>query len=600
MILGNPLALIGLATAIIIVLLYRRAQPSPQRTVTTGMLWDRVFADVSPRTEWLAKRDNVSCLLWLAILVLLVVAAAKPIVPGSKNTVVIVDNTISMSAVVEGEETRLDRAKSLVAPMIERLREVDRMAIISGGQPMSVRVALTANQSLLKKTADSIESAGADESLAVATGTDQIEAAVAQAKSMLDAAGGGRIVVLTDGSNLEDAEVIAKAPQVEIVRIGEPTDNVTISRFVARRPANDPKQIELMLEARVFADAPVECPVEISMPDGSTESFQMVIDPLPTRKFFTFETGDAAQFQAMIKHDDAIAADNEATTSVAPARLTRVYIPSIAFRQIWAADPSIVTYAERPPAESTSDSIALFCKQAPEQLPNCPILLIDPQTSGALWSVGPPLTRKIELGYAPVGNDSGATTDVSPDATGGDSTGRATRTLEEAIVGWCDTASPLIGKLPLTGIVLAAARQIDSTAAPEKTTVLARSADGGSPLILKIERDGAGPIVIITGDVFKQLEQVDAPITRWIARVPAILSALAGTASTDTDPAWKLAAADLPQLVEHDLRTTEIESAPTEPTAVEPIDLSLWTYLSLIAAALLIWEWRLYNRRWTN
>ena len=142
----------------------------------------------------------------------------------------------------DAEPTRLGKAVQEAHAVIKGLRFRDEMAIVTAGTQPKVVCGLTGHQKTLRDALDAVPATDGPGKLAdaIATARRLVNKEQAEAES--------RVVIITDGSGDELAKALAeeeKKPEAEriklsVIRIGEKTPNVGITRFQVRRSTIDP------------------------------------------------------------------------------------------------------------------------------------------------------------------------------------------------------------------------------------------------------------------------------------------------------------------------------------------------------------------------
>ncbi len=306
----HPLALLWLLAAVAVVLLYRRRLRLRQEQVATDMLWQRVFAAEDKRDAWQRWRHPVSLAVQLTVLLLLVLAAAEPRIPGPRCVVLVVDNSAGCTA-ADGGLTRLDQAKETARRLIGRLRACDSAAVLSTGGTVGVRCTLTDNHQALEEAVASIEPVRAPA---------RMTPAVEVARRMLGERPRGEIKLLTDGC-FAGAEELAAAKHVELIRVGQPVGNAAVTRLAARRLPGESQRGHVLVEVTNFSEADVTCTLVLTLDAATVEERSITVSPGGGRPtiFDLPSVPDAGTLTARLAHDDAYAEDNQLAMQLSAA-----------------------------------------------------------------------------------------------------------------------------------------------------------------------------------------------------------------------------------------------------------------------------------------
>lgn len=548
MTLANPLALLWALAAIPVVLLYRRRMRLRRFEVGTATLWEQVFAEDRVRQAWHPWRHGVSLAVHLVALFFLVLALAEPLLPPPRRLAIVVDHSASMNA-TETEPSRLDRARQAASDMVRRLRRCDRAAVLSAGGSVGVRCGLSHHRESLLKAIAKV----APTQEATAAVTDAVDIA----RSLLAGAGGGRIVVLSDAQFSAAAE-LAAADDVDLVRVGKPTGNLAVARLELRRSPVDPLEAQALVEVHRFSDQPAAAQLEFVFNDRSLATETIRFDAgSPWRQVFTLEAAAGGQLTARLQASDALAADNQLTADVPPARRYRIVLrgrPNRFVESALEANPCVEFAPDDAlPGSGAGEFLPIFVGEVPERLPEGPSIVIDPTGPCDFWQTGEPLGNCLVAGQ--------------------------------------DIDSPVLDGVSLVGTALpgAASLQLAEKARP-LAQPLAWNAEG-SPLMLAVDRPSGRVIVIDSGGESGRLPLSPA--------MPVLLAnALQWVAGEEGDDGEAPGVAPAPGAAESDLRVSTDLGTHVDDLQIPGPGVPPWLVLVLAAVGLLAAEWCLYQRRW--
>jgi len=304
MTLFNPSGLAWVLLAVPIVVLHLVRVRPRRRSVPAGFLWDRVFSTDRPRAAWWPWRGPVSLFVELAILALVVLALAEPLLRRPQRLVLIIDNSASMNA-TDAAPTRLDRAKEFARQRVAELGSRDQMAILSAGGPPAVLCGLTDRQDLLEKAVEAVSPTRA---------ATRVQEAVTLGRGLLADSPDGKVLLLTDGC-FDGLQELAAADDVEFIPVGAPAGNVAVTELAARRSLRDLSACQILVRAANFSDEPVACRVEIEM-EG--EPIVDVPAHLPAagrwQRMFEITTAAGGRIFARLDTPDVLPEDNCAST----------------------------------------------------------------------------------------------------------------------------------------------------------------------------------------------------------------------------------------------------------------------------------------------
>jgi hypothetical protein len=548
---AHPMAVLWGLLAVPLVLLYWRKMRLRQETMATGMFWERVFAEDWARQSWQRWRHGVSVTVQLTVLLLLVLALAEPLIPPPEQTVIVIDNSASMSA-VDVEPSRLDRAKRAAAQVVGGLRECDRAAVLAAGDAVGVQCGPSGDRKLLL---------AAIEDVPATQGASRVEEAVSVARAMLAGAPRSRIIVLSD-AGFAGAGGLADADNVTLVRIGTPTDNLAVSRLVARRSLSDPTATQVLAEVSNYGAQPGEAELDVLYDDRPLDSLAIRIPgDGHWQQVFELNAPGGGRLVARVQSKDVQPADNERAVTLPRGGVQRVRLsgenPFV--EAALRADPSVELLAiDGPPAGPGQVDVTVFIAEVPQRLPDGPTIVVGPVGPSDLWQLGEP--------------------------------------LQDAVVAGQDFQSPVVAEVPLLGTSLAGARAIEpADAIAGLVQPLAWNAED-APLILAIDRP-AGRVLVFASPLESGLLPRSAAFPVLMA--DAVDWVTGGTGGEPaTDGLGAVEADSFEGRPEADLRVPADVGIDVEQFAVSGPGVPPWLVLVLLAAVLFAAEWCLYQRRW--
>jgi hypothetical protein len=236
--------LIFIPLGAVIVLLYLLKLKRKEHVVSSVMLWLDAIADIQANAPFQKLRKNLLLILQLAILLLLILALARPYarVKGlSENKIVVIlDSSASMQA-TDVSPSRFDAAKSKIAGLVNSMGAGDTMLVMAVAEKSKVVVPFTSDKKALLR------------SLSLLKPTDascRMRQAVALALSL--AAGKAqtpaRIVVVSDGGFDPLSDLEAGGVRLEFVRVGSGCDNVGITGMASRKSLSGEQQVFIAMQ----------------------------------------------------------------------------------------------------------------------------------------------------------------------------------------------------------------------------------------------------------------------------------------------------------------------------------------------------------------
>ena len=332
----------------LLVLLYVMKLRRRRLTMASTLLWRRAFEDLQVNAPFQRLRVSLLFALQLLVLILLLLAAAEPVIraegPASSRLILLIDRSASMRAAdvtdASGEATtRLEHAKAETRDVVDRLRRGRSgrsvMIIAFGAQPKLV-TGFESRSDVLDAAIDSIEPTDEEADLAAAL---QLAGTFVTAEEG-EGGGDGRpdVVLVSDGGVRPAADqegFTSRGGPFRFVQAGPPaeseTRNVGIVSFSARRDYNDPSQVLVFTRLANAGPERVETTVTIFI-DG---------EPGPVRRVgvdaatpgggageatlsLAVELSDAAVIGARLGTRDALPHDDTAAVVLPPPARPRV------------------------------------------------------------------------------------------------------------------------------------------------------------------------------------------------------------------------------------------------------------------------------------
>ena len=330
----NPAALWLLLLVALILLLPRRPSARVRRPVGNLYLWTQPVARDPVALALRRLRRHWLLLLQAAFMVAVIAALARPVLSWHpKQIVLIVDVSASMGA-LDGDGTRLDRARAAVRPILESVPRASRLRLIApGAVPADLGefqrgdAALTA-LGRLRPTGATADIAGAIRDARIAGPDDQL---IIVASDQPDGSGG-------------DAKV-------QWITVGHPAPNVAVTSVAARRFPSAPADGEVVTNVRNYGAAASTVDVEVSQDGRAPERRRLRMEPGEATVIVTRIAEIGGVVRARIVTPDALPIDNERLAIVPPRQTTRVLLVggrSFFLGRALSTHPDLVVDATQP------------------------------------------------------------------------------------------------------------------------------------------------------------------------------------------------------------------------------------------------------------
>jgi len=401
--------LAGLALPVIAFYLLKTRQR--RRDVSSLLFWEALKPKMENSPFWRKLRRWLSLLLLLLILLLLVAAIARPAFDweqkAPRRVVAVVDPSASMQAAIPPPGRWLESQNRLQAT-ISRMRVQDEMAILTAEKPPRILSGWTSSKRVLRDAMEGL--------LPLPRGTDPTPAL--QLAGDLTSLREDSVIEIYSDSVWPPGSWDQPLPRSRFEGLdSENLKNVGLSLFAVRRSPVAPG--DWQLDAEVVSTWAYSGTLEIHLNGAPMDLMPVTSEPgQPWRKTWRGSLQAGATFEARLKleHPDALALDNVANCELAPLATLDLLVlgaPDPYLEAALSSIPLVNFWIEKqmpstlPPG---TDMILAIGASAPAEIPNVPILIVDPDRSGfwgektgtldgvPLSSKGPsPLARHADL-----------------------------------------------------------------------------------------------------------------------------------------------------------------------------------------------------------
>jgi hypothetical protein len=336
---GAPLSTLGLAFAGLggaLVALYVLKLRRRRVEVPFAGLWRRVLKDTESTALWRKLRRLVSLLVQLAVLALLLLAVGDPRLAAStrgRTLAIVVDTSASMQTLDAHGKSRLDQALEAARRLVRGLGAEDAAILVTMDGRPSPRTGLTGDQQELERALDRVRASD--------TPAD-VERALRLAGDALAGRPQPTLVLIGDGAwdpaALERAKKALPEADWRYLPTGETVENVAITAFAVRRYRANQTAYEVLVELQRFGDGkePLACALEL-VQDGevvNVEHLTLGPDERLERDYSNL-AGEGTRLQARLKREganaktetlDRLAVDDVAYALLPPRKKIKVQL----------------------------------------------------------------------------------------------------------------------------------------------------------------------------------------------------------------------------------------------------------------------------------
>ena len=395
--------LFGLAAPIValyILKLRRRREP-----VSTLLFWEQIFKEQQTTSLFQKLKHLLSLLLQLLFLALLVLALARPqfafMNKSARQIILVLDHSASMNA-VDDTVSRLESAKQQALRMVDNLRFIDEMMVISCHTQPVIHSPFTNHQKSLR---DAIAS------IAPTDVKTDLQPALAVAHSVARTKPNPEIIILSDFHQIPDLILTQRdSPNAQLsdvkvrllsVDLGE-DGNVGITQFRVRKSLVNAFDYQTLLTVINASVEEKSFNVELYLNDALLDVRPYILAPGESKsELFTNFTMEGGRLKAVLDVEDTLSTDNVAYAALPRREQIPVLLvtPNNPFLENALAvdeklDLTIVTPDQYDP-HTVGYDVIIFDRYNPPTLGDGNYMFIYPPKEGAVWQIGESLETPI-------------------------------------------------------------------------------------------------------------------------------------------------------------------------------------------------------------
>src|SRR5438874_7307140 len=303
-----PMAFWFAAAIPVVILFYLLKRKRVVRLVSSTLLWQKFLAETQASAPFQKLRHNWLLVLQLLMLVLAILALARPYfsgrLAGGNLQVVILDASASMQSTDE-TPSRFEKARAQALQLVNSLRDTDRMVVLLAAAVTEVKQSETSAKTLLRR---------ALELCRVTDSPTRLVEALKMAESLTRDKTGAEVHLYSDGAAPGLSEIENKGLPLVYHLVGQRANNLGVVSLDVRPNPEDSTQRAIF--AGVANDSPEEQKTEIELrfDDQLLETKPLTIPPTNTTPavFLATQPRDGV-FSVRITARDDLAADNQAS-----------------------------------------------------------------------------------------------------------------------------------------------------------------------------------------------------------------------------------------------------------------------------------------------
>jgi Ca-activated chloride channel homolog len=374
-----PVALAFAATIPVVIVFYLLKRKRVVKLISSTVLWQRFLADTQANAPFQKLRHNWLLLLQILLLILAVLAIARPYIAGRQNKtqlfVVVLDASASMQATDE-KPTRFEKARSEALKLADGLREGEQMMVLVAGAVTEVKQSPTRDKQALRRALQACQPSDAPTRLTEALST---AAAFTHEKKGEEEKTSGEIHLFSDGAIPKIEEFENKNLPLVYHRMGSRNNNIGIVSLDVKVNPENAAQRALFVSVLNPTTNTFQADVELRFDDQLVEVRPVTLPPTNTTPliFFASQSRDGV-FTARLVVQDDLASDNQASVVSLLAKPARVLLVtrgnSILEKALRAAEKVSVTTAAVLPDNASSYDIVVLDNVTPLKWPETSVL----------------------------------------------------------------------------------------------------------------------------------------------------------------------------------------------------------------------------------
>ncbi len=307
----SPFAFLFALTIPVVVLFYLLKRRRVVKLVSSTLLWQKFIAETQASAPFQKLRRNWLLLLQILLLLLAVLALARPYfaskAPNSDLRVLILDASASMQSHDE-KPTRFEKARQEALAWVDSMRDSDKMVVLQVAANTEVKQSETAEKSALRRAILACQPSDAPTRPA---------AAFKMADSLIRDRGkdsNPEIHFFSDGAFPDLTEFENKSLPVVFHRFGTGANNIGITALDVKANPENASQRAIYASAANFSTNELQTDLELRLDGILVETRTVTLKPGEvSRQIFIATQNSDGVFTLRSSLEDDLPADNEAS-----------------------------------------------------------------------------------------------------------------------------------------------------------------------------------------------------------------------------------------------------------------------------------------------
>ena len=289
----------------VVVLFYLLKRRRKVHLVSSTVLWQRFLTDSQANAPFQKLRRNLLLFLQILMLILAVLALARPYfadqLAGGALQVLVLDTSASMQS-VDVLPSRFEAAQAKALALVDSLQDSDQMVVVVAGARTAVVQSPTSEKAVLRRAIRGIE---------VTDGPTRLLDAVKLSETLVKDQPSSEIHLLSDGA-VSDLGDIEKADlPLSFHQVGERGNNVGLVSMDVRPNPEEPSSRAIFSNIVNFSTNKFQFVAELSFEDQLIESRVVTLEGGGTSSLaFIAQQATNGVFSLRVDVDDDLAVDN--------------------------------------------------------------------------------------------------------------------------------------------------------------------------------------------------------------------------------------------------------------------------------------------------
>ncbi len=303
-----PFAFLFAAAIPVVILFYLLKRKRVTRLVSSTVLWQRFLAETQANAPFQKLRKNWLLFLQILLLVLAVLALARPYfatrMKPAELRVVILDASASMQATDESP-SRFEKARAEALKWVDGLAGSDQMVILEAGGRTDVKQPATSEKAALRRALQACQCTDSP---------TRLVPALRMAESLVRDRKGAEIHLFSDGAVSDLKEFENKALPLVFHRIGKRCENLGITAMDVRANPENARQRAIYANVANFSTNRQQAELQLLFENQRVDGRFLNIPPGESSpQVFIANQDREGVFTVKLAAQDDLAADNQAS-----------------------------------------------------------------------------------------------------------------------------------------------------------------------------------------------------------------------------------------------------------------------------------------------